>query len=69
MSLSRRFPYYSCMALMQATSISVTLFILKQLKIVSFPSFSFRLTKQLFPIPIFYLINLLTGLGATKYIR
>lgn len=57
------------MALLQAVSISSTLFILKKLKIVSFPSFSFKLIKQLFPIPVFYLVNLLTGLGATKYIR
>lgn len=56
------------MGLMQAASISLTLFILRKLKIVAFPSFSFRLIRQLFPIPIFYLVNLLTGLGATKYI-
>jgi len=65
---SYRFPHYSLMALMQASSISLTLSILKKLKIVSFPSPSFKLIRQLFPIPIFYLINLLTGLGATKYI-
>jgi solute carrier family 35 protein len=56
------------MGLLQSIMITLVFRTLKHFRIVRFPDFSIALARQLFPIPIFYTINLVTGLGATKFI-
>lgn len=56
------------MGLLQSIMITLVFAALKRFRVVRFPDFSIALTYQLFPIPIFYTINLVTGLGATKFI-
>ena len=63
-----RFPNYFFMGLMQSIMITGIFRILKAYRLVNFADFSWPMVRQLFPIPLFYFVNLLTGLGATKFI-
>ncbi|RWS13735.1 UDP-N-acetylglucosamine/UDP-glucose/GDP-mannose transporter-like protein [Dinothrombium tinctorium] len=61
-----RFPAFSVLGTLQAITIITVLRLAKVFKIVNFPDFSMSVVKQIFPLPIFYVINLLSSLGATK---
>ena len=44
----------------------VVLFVAERCGIVSFPRFERSLPRRIFPLPIFYLLNLVSGLGGTQ---
>ena len=43
----------------------VILYVLRACKMVNFPRMSRDIVRQVFPLPVFYLANMLTGLGST----
>ncbi|RWS29169.1 UDP-sugar transporter UST74c-like protein, partial [Leptotrombidium deliense] len=61
-----KFPAFSILGMLQATTIILVLRTAKLAKLVSFPDLSISVVKQIFPLPLFYVINLLSSLGATK---
>ncbi|XP_064605902.1 solute carrier family 35 member D2-like protein [Liolophura sinensis] len=61
-----KFPSYQVLGLGQMVVAIVALFSAKQLNLVSFPDFSLEVTKKIWPLPLFYLGNLVCGLGGTQ---
>lgn len=60
------FRAFQVVGLGQIVTIIVLLYSLKLLKMVSFPDFSWNQMKRIFPLPIFYFMNLVLGLGGTQ---
>ncbi|KAK9877164.1 hypothetical protein WA026_016906 [Henosepilachna vigintioctopunctata] len=60
------FPSFQVLGIGQMATTIVILFIGKKLKIVSFPHFQVGTFKQIFPLPLFYIGNMIFGLGGTK---
>lgn len=52
----------------QALVIVISIRLAKTLKLVHFPDLTASIPKKIFPIPVFYLLNLLTSLGATQHL-
>lgn len=63
---SYKFPSFLFLSLGQMIASIVVLYSGKRLKIVSFPPYSNDLVKKIFPLPLFYLGNMIFGLGGTK---
>lgn len=63
---SYKFPSFLFLSLGQMVASIVVLYSAKKLKLVSFPSYSNDLVKKIFPLPLFYLGNMIFGLGGTK---
>lgn len=63
---SYKFPSFLFLSLGQMIASIVVLYTGKRLKIVSFPSYSNDLVRKIFPLPLFYLGNMIFGLGGTK---
>ncbi|XP_052101464.1 UDP-N-acetylglucosamine/UDP-glucose/GDP-mannose transporter-like isoform X2 [Mytilus californianus] len=61
-----RFPSYQCLALGQMVTGIVVLFFARQLSIVDFPGFSTDIFRKIWPLPLFFLGNLVLGLGGTQ---
>eukprot|EP00045_Choanoeca_perplexa_P010080 m.100756 g.100756 ORF g.100756 m.100756 type:complete len:340 (-) comp15141_c0_seq1:1277-2296(-) len=62
------FPSPSFIALCQMIFTLVALYFARALGMVSFPSYSNKVMWQVFPLPLIYLGNLISGLGGTKLI-
>jgi solute carrier family 35 len=63
---SYKFPSFLFLSLGQMVASIVVLYSAKKLKLVSYPSYSNDLVKKIFPLPLFYLGNMIFGLGGTK---
>lgn len=60
------FPSFLVLSLGQLSASIILLYLAKQLKIVSYPDFSSDIVKQIFPLPLIYLGNMMFGLGGTQ---
>ena len=47
----------------------VTIWCMKTAGLINFPDFDRGVVRKLFPLPIFFILNLLSGLGGTKRIN
>jgi solute carrier family 35 len=63
---SYQFPSFVFLSLGQLVSSALVLSIGKQFRIVSFPSYSNDLMMKIFPLPLFFLGNMVFGLGGTQ---
>lgn len=63
-----RFPSFLLVAFGQMLSTVIILFVLKQLGILSFPRLDSSIPRKIFPLPLFYAANLVSGLGGTQRI-
>jgi len=63
---SEKFPSFQVLALGQVISTVVILYAAKALNFVSYPNLSRSTFGKIFPLPILYLGNAVTGLGGTK---
>jgi solute carrier family 35 len=63
---SYRFPSFLFLSLGQLIACIVVLFAGKRLRVVSFPPYSNDLVKEIFPLPLIYLGNMVFGLGGTQ---
>jgi len=61
-----RFPSFHLLGLGQMVATILILFLAKSLNIVNYPSLSRSTAKKVFPLPFFYIGNLIFGLGGTK---
>merc|ERR1719412_661664 len=61
-----KFPSFQVLGLGQMVSTIVILLIGRRLEIVSFPSFSPPVVKKIWPLPLFYVGNMIFGLGGTQ---
>ncbi|KAI6183340.1 UDP-sugar transporter sqv-7 [Aphelenchoides bicaudatus] len=61
-----KFPSFLYLALGQMSATIIVLFVGERCRIVSFPRFDRSLPRRIFPLPIFYLFNLISGLGGTQ---
>jgi len=59
------FPSRTLLGCGQMVSAITILYVLRACKVVSFPRLSRDIIRQIFPLPLFYLANMLTGLGST----
>lgn len=63
-----RFPSFLYVAFGQMLTTVVILYLLKRLKFLSFPKMDVSIPEKIFPLPIFFAVNLIAGLGGTKII-
>lgn len=61
-----KFPSFIYLALGQMAATIFVLFIGERCRIVSFPRFDRSMPRRIFPLPIFYMLNLISGLGSTQ---
>lgn len=64
-----RFPSFQVVALGQIFGIIVILRLAKLLNLVKFPSMDSSIPRKIFPLPLLYGINLVSGLGGTQLIK
>ena len=57
---------FQVLGLGQMIATMIVLFVGKSIKIISFPDLSRDTLKKIWPLPLFYLGNMLFGLGGTK---
>ncbi|KAL3284914.1 hypothetical protein HHI36_019046 [Cryptolaemus montrouzieri] len=60
------FPSFQALGIGQMATTIIVLFVAKKFHIVSFPHFQLGTFKQIFPLPLFYIGNMIFGLGGTK---
>ncbi|XP_045464488.1 UDP-sugar transporter UST74c [Harmonia axyridis] len=60
------FPSFQVLGIGQMITTIVVLFVAKKLKLMTFPNFQLGTFKQIFPLPLFYIGNMIFGLGGTK---
>ncbi|XP_023209910.1 UDP-N-acetylglucosamine/UDP-glucose/GDP-mannose transporter-like isoform X2 [Centruroides sculpturatus] len=63
-----KFPSVHALGIGQMIATIVVLYLGRSLRIVSFPSLSFDIPNKIWPIPLFYVGNLICGLGGTKHL-
>ncbi|KAG7488904.1 hypothetical protein JOB18_000923 [Solea senegalensis] len=63
---SFRFPSYMCLGIGQMITTIVVLYAAKRCKIVQFQDFDKSILIKMFPLPLLYVGNHITGLGGTK---
>jgi len=63
------FPSFTFLAFAQCVATAVVIYIMKLAGVVSFPDFDRSVLGKLFPLPIFFMLNVLSGLGGTKRIN
>ncbi|KAM9744547.1 nucleotide sugar transporter SLC35D2 [Menidia menidia] len=63
---SFRFPSYLCLGIGQMITTIVVLYVAKANKTVQFQDFDRSIFLKIFPLPLFYIGNHVTGLGSTK---
>ncbi|KAI6232685.1 UDP-sugar transporter sqv-7 [Aphelenchoides fujianensis] len=61
-----RFPSFLYLGLGQMSMTLVVLFVAERCGLVSFPRCDRTMPRRIFPLPIFYLLNLISGLGGTQ---
>ncbi|VDD87120.1 unnamed protein product [Enterobius vermicularis] len=64
-----RFPSFLCVAVGQMIASLLILFFGRQLKIISFPPLDTSIPRKIFPLPLIYFLNLVSGLGGTQKIN
>ncbi|KAF7636082.1 hypothetical protein Mgra_00004528 [Meloidogyne graminicola] len=63
-----RFPSFLYVAFGQMLTTILILYLLKCLNLLSFPKIDNSIPQKIFPLPIFFAVNLIAGLGGTKII-
>ncbi|XP_024131177.1 UDP-N-acetylglucosamine/UDP-glucose/GDP-mannose transporter isoform X2 [Oryzias melastigma] len=63
---SFRFPSYLCLGIGQMITTVVVLYVAKMNKMVQFPDLDRSIVIKIFPLPLLYVGNHVTGLGSTK---
>lgn len=63
---SYKFPSYQFLGVAQMTSTIMILGFAKVFRLVEFPCFDRQLPRKIWPLPLFYFLNLVTGLGGTQ---
>jgi solute carrier family 35 len=63
------FPSFTALGLAQCVATVVLIAGLKTGGVVNYPDFDASVAKKLFPLPIFFILNVLSGLGGTKRIN
>lgn len=63
-----KFPSVHVLGIGQMIATIIVLYMSRSLHIVNFPSMSFDIPNKIWPIPLFYVGNLVCGLGGTKYL-
>lgn len=63
---SYEFPSFEVLGIGQMATTIIVLFVAKKLKILTFPPLQLNTFKQIFPLPLFYIGNMIFGLGGTK---
>ncbi|XP_025109698.1 UDP-sugar transporter UST74c-like isoform X2 [Pomacea canaliculata] len=63
---SYKFPSFQFLGLGQMVTGIVVLFFAKQFGLIGFPNASFETFRKVWPLPLFYIANLVFGLGGTK---
>lgn len=63
-----KFPSVHVLGIGQMIATIIVLYISRSFHIVNFPSLSFDIPNKIWPIPLFYVGNLVCGLGGTKYL-
>lgn len=63
------FPSFTALGLAQCIATVVLIAGLKTGGVVNYPDFDASVAKKLFPLPIFFILNVLSGLGGTKRIN
>lgn len=69
LSPALRFPSFLYLALGQMVATIVVLFLAERCNIVTFPRLDRSTPRRIFPLPIFYLLNLVSGLGGTQMLK
>ncbi|TMS40158.1 hypothetical protein L596_006575 [Steinernema carpocapsae] len=64
-----KFPSFLWTAVGQMFATIVIIFIGGELKLISYPKYDSSIPRKIFPLPLFYFFNLVTGLGGTKIIN
>uniref|UniRef100_A0A914ZLP4 Sugar phosphate transporter domain-containing protein n=1 Tax=Parascaris univalens TaxID=6257 RepID=A0A914ZLP4_PARUN len=64
-----RFPSFLCAGIGQMLATVSILFVASSFRIVSVPSFDRSIPRKIFPLPLIYVLNLLSGLGGTQKIN
>ncbi|XP_048005235.1 UDP-sugar transporter UST74c [Leguminivora glycinivorella] len=60
------FPSYLVLGLGQMIATLVVLWVGRRIRVVQFPSLDMNVARRIWPLPIIYLGNMVTGLGGTK---
>lgn len=63
------FPSFTALGLMQCIATVLLLWSLKLADVIKFPDFDRTILRRLFPLPLFFILNVLAGLGGTKRIN
>ena len=63
------FPSFTYLAFAQCVATVVVIRVMKAAGVVQFPDFDRSVIRKLFPLPIFFMLNVLSGLGGTKRIN
>lgn len=63
------FPSFTALGLVQCIATVALLAILKLFKVIKFPDFEMSVLRRLFPLPLFFILNVLAGLGGTQRIN
>ncbi|XP_077302041.1 UDP-sugar transporter UST74c fringe connection [Arctopsyche grandis] len=63
---THHFPSYQALGLGQMITTIIVLFLSRSFGIVKFPSFGRDTVRKIWPLPVIYLGNMITGLGGTK---
>ncbi|KAE9546602.1 hypothetical protein FO519_010186 [Halicephalobus sp. NKZ332] len=63
-----QFPSFLWVAISQMITIVVILFLAKRIGLLSFPDIDMSIPRKIFPLPLFFVVNLVSGLGGTQKI-
>jgi solute carrier family 35 protein len=63
------FPSFTALGLAQCVATVAAVYLMKLFRVIKFPDFDPSVIQKLFPLPIFFILNLLSGLGGTKRIN
>jgi prepilin signal peptidase PulO-like enzyme (type II secretory pathway) len=63
------FPSFTFLGFAQCAATVVVLRLLKACSIISFPDLDTMVLRKLFPLPIFFMLNMVSGLGGTQRIN
>ncbi|WKX95209.1 hypothetical protein Q1695_012011 [Nippostrongylus brasiliensis] len=64
-----RFPSFLFVGFGQMVATVAVLFVARTLRIVSFPAFDSTIPRKIMPLPLLFVLNLVSGLGGTKLIN
>ncbi len=63
------FPSFTYLAFAQCVATVIVIRAMKAFGVINFPDFDRSVLRKLFPLPIFFMLNVLSGLGGTKRIN